>query len=103
MATFPRLAAPAQAARCPDHEGCIRIYRPDGAINELGWWHAQWRGDAWHVLGPDPADAGFPTLGGPTDKELKVGDADPVQALAPYVGTDAAAMAQILFPPAAPR
>jgi len=103
MATSPRLKASAQAERCPDHDGCLRIYRPDGAINELGWWHAVWQGDAWHVLGPDPADAGFPTLGGPTDKVVKVADGNAIAVLIPYIGTDAATAAQSLFPPAATR
>jgi hypothetical protein len=76
----------ASAGPCEDHPACIRFYRPDGAINEAGWWHAQLR-QPWHLRGPDPSDAGFPTLGGPVDTTVAVDvDDDPLDVLLPYVG-----------------
>jgi hypothetical protein len=89
MATSPGRAA-ASAEPCADHPECIRFHRPDGAINEAGEWHAQWRQNAWHVRGPDPADAGFPMLSGPIDRSVPADpDANPIEALRPYVGDDA--------------
>lgn len=82
--------ATASAETCSDHPDCICFHRPDGAINEAGEWHALWTGNAWRVRGPDPADAGFPTLGGPIDKTITPDlDRNPIAALLPYVGEDA--------------
>jgi hypothetical protein len=84
------LRATASAEPCADHRHCIRFYRPRGAINEAGWWDAQWGQNSWHVRGPDPADAGFPTLGGPVDRVVDPDpDENPLEALRPYVGEDA--------------
>lgn len=99
MPPSPR-TAPASAERCGDHADCTRFYRPGGAINEAGWWHAQWSRNAWHVRGPDPAEAGFPTLGGPIDKTIVIpeADEDPLTVLLPYVGEDAVTAAAGLPP-----
>jgi hypothetical protein len=96
---LPRRAA-AAAESCPDHSNCIRFYRPDGAINEAGWWDARWDQHSWHVRGPDPADAGFPSLGGPVEKVVDPEpDKNPLAALLPYVGEDALMAAlDILLP-----
>jgi hypothetical protein len=88
------LMATASAEPCTDHPECIRFYRPDGAINEAGAWHAQWTHRAWHVRGPDPADVGFPMLGGPIDKVVNPeSNTNPITALLPYVGGPALAAA----------
>ena len=88
------------AESCHQHDDCIRVYRPDGAVNEAGWWDVQWLQNAWHVRGPDPADAGFPTLGGPIDKVVvPEPDTDPIAALLPYLGDEAVmAWLDILLP-----
>jgi hypothetical protein len=84
----PRMTTSAEP--CTEHPDCIRFYRPDGAINEAGEWHAQWHNNTWHVRGPDPADAGFPTLGGPIDKWVRAeSNQNPLAALLPFVGDEA--------------
>jgi len=46
-----------------------------------------WRNNAWHLRGPDPADAGFPGLGGPIDRLVRPeADENPLLVLTPYVG-----------------
>lgn len=87
---MPRERPQGAAAPCQDHENCIRFYRPDGAINEQGWWHAVWRDNAWHLRGPDPADAGFPGLGGPIERLVDPEpDENPLLVLSAFVGEDA--------------
>ncbi len=111
MPAFPRRAKATRKAKasrrpaasaetCEDHPSCIRFYRPDGAINEAGWWDAQWRQNAWHVRGPSPAEAGFPTLGAPIEKTLVPDpEGDPMAPLLPYVGDEALRAAIDIFPP----
>jgi hypothetical protein len=49
-----------------------------------------WQDNAWHVRGPDPADAGFPDLGGRIDRLVTPEpDKNPLSVLTPYVGEDA--------------
>jgi hypothetical protein len=94
MQTLPGKAE-ASAEPCEDHPQCIRFYRPDGAINEAGEWHTHWHDNTWHVRGPAPADAGFPSLGGPIDKVVRPESNQ--NALAPLLpfGGDEALMAAI--------
>jgi hypothetical protein len=88
MAPSPR--RPASARPCQEHSSCILFDRPDGAINEAGTWHARWVKNAWHVQGPSPADAGFPTLGGPIDTWIETEpNTSPMAALLPFVGAEA--------------
>ena len=102
MTPSPRRTA-ASAEPCAEHADCIRFYRPDGAINEAGWWDAQWRQNAWHVKGPNPAEAGFPTLGGPIDKVVEPDpDTNPLLALMPYIG-EGALMAAVDIPTRLPE
>jgi hypothetical protein len=94
----------ATAEACPDHPSCIRFFRPDGAINEAGGWHAVWRGLAWHVEGPDPADAGFPMFEGVEMDVIPEPGDNPLMALVPYVGEEAVmACMDLLLPERAAR
>jgi hypothetical protein len=46
--------------------------------------------NAWHVHGPSPGDAGFPTLGGPIDTWIEPEpNTSPMEALLPFVGAEA--------------
>jgi hypothetical protein len=85
-----RSRLPGSAETCREHPGCLRFYRPDGAINEAGWWHASWNVNAWHVVGPDPSEAGFPGLAGRVDVEvIPKPRENPLAALLPFVGHEA--------------